>query len=265
MSCTSTATSSAAGWTPVPSRRTWPAGRGVAGSRKMGFSTSSVSRCSMAATIFLASGRPSAPRRATSNSPGWSGSQNVANSGLTIALMAVARGFFLIVCPRFRSAPILLPVRPGRKRRPILVPPGGASVRGGRRPFRGVGRSRQSQTGAVVPYARGILRLQPVTFFHWCEPPMGASLSVPQALISPEWRNVFSSDPGVAPRPHAVPSWPGLLPAPQFLDQGPDPPLPQPPGSLNFAEAGDVVRHPEQQRGLPLDWHESRPAQSSTA
>ena len=67
-------------------------------------------------------------------------------------------------------------------------------------------RSRQSQTGALVPYARGTLRLQHVTFFNWCEPPMGASLSVSMGLISPERRNLFSSDPGVAPRPCAVPS-----------------------------------------------------------
>ena len=42
-------------------------------------------------------------------------------------------------------------------------------------------------------------------FFNWCEPPMGASLSVSMGLISPERRNLFSSDPGVAPRPCAVP------------------------------------------------------------
>ena len=66
-------------------------------------------------------------------------------------------------------------------------------------------RSRQSQTGALVPYARGTLRLQHVTFFNWCEPPMGASLSVSMGLISPERRNLFPSDPGVAPRPCAVP------------------------------------------------------------
>ena len=105
------------------------------GSWKMGFSTSSVSRCSMAATTLFASGRPSPSRRATSTRPGCSGSANSANCGVRMPLTALARGLIPIVCPRFRSAPILLPVRPGRKRRPILVPPGGASVRGGRRPF----------------------------------------------------------------------------------------------------------------------------------
>ena len=42
-----------------------------------------------------------------------------------------------------------------------------------------------------MPYARGTLRLQHVTFFNWCEPPVGASLSVSMGLISPERRKVF--------------------------------------------------------------------------
>ena len=57
-------------------------------------------------------------------------------------------------------------------------------------------RSCQPYAGALVPYARGILRLQHVMFFNWCEPPMGASLSVLQGLISPERRNLFSRRPG---------------------------------------------------------------------
>ena len=52
-------------------------------------------------------------------------------------------------------------------------------------------RSRQSQTGALVPYARGTLRLQHVTFFNWCEPPMGASLSVHRDSVRLEGRNLF--------------------------------------------------------------------------
>ena len=67
-----------------------------------------------------------------------------------------------------------------------------------------------------MPYARGILRLQHVTFFNWCEPPMGASLSVLQGLISPERRKVFPAArallPGRAPCRVAVwvpgPAWP---------------------------------------------------------
>ena len=43
----------------------------------------------------------------------------------------------------------------------------------------------------MVPYARGILRRQPVTFFRWCEPPVGASLSVSRDLIRLELRNLF--------------------------------------------------------------------------
>ena len=58
------------------------------------------------------------------------------------------------------------------------------------------GRSCQSWAGTLVPYARGILRLQHVMFFNWCEAPMGASLSVLQGLISPERRKVFPALPG---------------------------------------------------------------------
>ena len=54
-----------------------------------------------------------------------------------------------------------------------------------------VGRSCQPCAGAMVPYARGILRLQHVTFFHWCEPPMGASLSVHRDSVRLEGRNLF--------------------------------------------------------------------------
>ena len=68
-----------------------------------------------------------------------------------------------------------------------------------------LGQSRQSQTGAVVPYARGILRRQHVMFFHWCEPPVGASLSVSGDSIRLEWGNVFRRRPGASSRPRAVP------------------------------------------------------------
>ena len=101
-----------------------------------------------------------------------------------MSLIALARGFFLIVCSLSGSVPILLPVRPGRKRRPILVPPGGASVRVRRRSFR--------QPRAELPVSGPHLgAVRAWHFFHWCEPPMGASLSVLQGLISPERRKVF--------------------------------------------------------------------------
>ena len=124
-----------------------------------------------------------------------------------MALMALARGFFLIACFPVRVCSDCAVGAAGSASggsfwcRPAGPWPGAAGGGSG-----GPGRSRQSQTGALVPYARGTLRLQHVTFFNWCEPPMGASLSVSMGLISPERRNLFSSDPGVAPRPCAVPS-----------------------------------------------------------
>ena len=124
-----------------------------------------------------------------------------------MALMALARGFFLIACFPVRVCSDCAagpagsasggPFRSGR-----AGPwPGAAGGGSG-----GPGRSRQSQTGALVPYARGTLRLQHVTFFNWCEPPMGASLSVSMGLISPERRNLFPGRAG-APRCHPGPAY----------------------------------------------------------
>ena len=102
------------------------------GSRKMGFSTSSVSRCSMAATTLLASGRPSEPRRATSIRPGCSGS---ANSGAKTALIAVARGVLPHRPLRVLGLPRLCcQSRRGRKRQTISGRPAGhvSGAAGGR-------------------------------------------------------------------------------------------------------------------------------------